>query len=106
MQGHHSTGKIVVSVTLQVTPEQSERLALASTEGKIQLALRNPLDDSRPETAGVSPARLLAGAAPPARPAPRVVPAPAPAPPPPPPPPPPPAVEVIRGNVRERAIVQ
>ena len=34
----------VTVVTLLVTPEQAERLALASTEGKIQLALRNPLD--------------------------------------------------------------
>jgi pilus assembly protein CpaB len=31
-------------VTLLVTPEQSEKLALASIDGRIQLALRNPLD--------------------------------------------------------------
>ena len=31
-------------VTLLVTPEQSETLALASVDGRIQLALRNPLD--------------------------------------------------------------
>jgi pilus assembly protein CpaB len=31
-------------VTLLVTPEQSEVLALASVDGRIQLALRNPLD--------------------------------------------------------------
>ena len=37
----------VTVVTLLVYPEQSERLALASTEGKIQLALRNPLDTGR-----------------------------------------------------------
>jgi Flp pilus assembly protein CpaB len=29
-------------VTLLVDPEEAERLTLASTEGKIQLALRNP----------------------------------------------------------------
>ena len=34
----------VTVVTLLVTPDESERLTLASTEGKIQLALRNPLD--------------------------------------------------------------
>ena len=34
-------------------PEQAERLALASTEGKIQLALRNPLDQSAPATPGI-----------------------------------------------------
>jgi pilus assembly protein CpaB len=49
----------VTVVTLLVYPEQAERLALASTEGKIQLALRNPLDTSAPETPGVKPAMLL-----------------------------------------------
>ncbi len=94
----------VTVVTLLVTPEQSEGLALASTEGKIQLALRNPFDKSRPETPGVSPERLLAGGVPKPAPAPAVALAPAPAPPP--PPPPPPTVEVIRGDVREQAIVR
>ena len=46
-------------VTLLVTPEQAERLALASTEGKIQLALRNPLDLTAPETPGIRTAGLL-----------------------------------------------
>jgi pilus assembly protein CpaB len=46
-------------VTLLVTPEESERLTLASTEGKIQLALRNPLDNSAPVTPGIKPAALL-----------------------------------------------
>ncbi len=49
----------VTVVTLLVTPEQAERLTLASTEGKIQLALRNPLDPSAPVTPGVKPAILL-----------------------------------------------
>ena len=49
----------VTVVTLLVTPEQAERLALASTEGKIQLALRNPLDQSAPATPGVKPAILM-----------------------------------------------
>jgi pilus assembly protein CpaB len=49
----------VTVVTLAVTPEQAERLALASTEGKIQLALRNPLDQSAPATPGIKPAVLL-----------------------------------------------
>jgi pilus assembly protein CpaB len=49
----------VTVVTLLVYPEQSERLALASNEGKIQLALRNPMDQSAPETPGVKPAVLL-----------------------------------------------
>jgi len=49
----------VTVVTLLVYPEQSERLALASTEGKIQLALRNPLDQGAPETPGMKTAVLL-----------------------------------------------
>jgi pilus assembly protein CpaB len=51
----------VTVVTLAVSPEQAERLALASTEGKIQLALRNPLDQSAPATPGIRPAGLLGG---------------------------------------------
>jgi len=46
-------------VTLLVAPEESERLTLASTEGKIQLALRNPLDKTTPNTSGIRPAALL-----------------------------------------------
>jgi pilus assembly protein CpaB len=49
----------VTVVTLLVYPDQAERLALASTEGKIQLALRNPMDQGAPETPGVKPALLL-----------------------------------------------
>ena len=58
----------VTVVTLLVYPEQSERLALASTEGKIQLALRNPLDQGAPETPGMKQAVML-GMAKPAAPA-------------------------------------
>jgi len=46
-------------VTLLVNPEEAERLTLASTEGKIQLALRNPLDKTMPLTQGIRPAALL-----------------------------------------------
>jgi pilus assembly protein CpaB len=49
----------VTVVTMLVTPEQAERLALASTEGKIQLALRNPLDQGAPVTPGIRPAVLM-----------------------------------------------
>jgi pilus assembly protein CpaB len=94
----------VTVVTLLVNPEQAERLALASTEGKIQLALRNPLDQSSPATPGVRPAMLLgvtrtAPAAPAARP--RSAQAAAPA-----PPPPAPVVEVIRGDKRANEVVK
>jgi len=51
-------------VTLLVNPEEAERLTLASTEGKIQLALRNPLDKTMPVTQGVRPSGLLGFGAP------------------------------------------
>ena len=54
----------VTVVTVLVNPEEAERLTLASTEGKIQLALRNPLDKSMPATPGVRPAALLGFASP------------------------------------------
>jgi pilus assembly protein CpaB len=86
-------------VTLLVDPEQSERLTLASTEGKIQLALRNPLDKTAPQTPGIRPAALL-GFAPPARPAVvRRVAVVAPK------DPPPPTVEMIRGDKRAQEVV-
>src|SRR3954449_2116323 len=49
----------VTVVTLLVYPDQAERLALASTEGKIQLALRNPLDQGAPPTPGITTAGLM-----------------------------------------------
>jgi pilus assembly protein CpaB len=56
---------IAVSVvTLLVNPEEAERLTLASTEGKIQLALRNPLDKTMPVTPGIRSAGLLGFGAP------------------------------------------
>ncbi|HEY6508512.1 MAG TPA: Flp pilus assembly protein CpaB [Vicinamibacterales bacterium] len=51
-------------VTLMVNPDEAERLTLASTEGKIQLALRNPLDKSAPATIGIRAQYLLAGGVP------------------------------------------
>src|SRR5580704_8888055 len=49
----------VTVVTLLVNPDEAERLTLASSEGKIQLALRNPLDTQTISTHGVRPAALL-----------------------------------------------
>jgi pilus assembly protein CpaB len=94
---------IAVSVvTLLVNPAEAEKLTLASTEGKIQLALRNPLDPAAPATPGVRPASLLGYAAP--RPVTRVAAAaprpieiaPAPA----------PTVEIIRGDKRTQEVVR
>ena len=64
----------VTVVTLLVNPEQAERLALASTEGKIQLALRNPLDQGAPETPGIRTAGLMGGKQAPSAPASRTAP--------------------------------
>jgi pilus assembly protein CpaB len=51
-------------VNLLVTPEQAEVLSLASNETRIQLVLRNPLDDASVTTPGVAMAGLF-GAPPP-----------------------------------------
>jgi pilus assembly protein CpaB len=51
----------VKAVTLQVTPEQAEKLALASTEGKLQLVMRNAVDQDDEQTEGVNKRRLLGG---------------------------------------------
>jgi pilus assembly protein CpaB len=97
----------VAVVTLLVNPDEAEKLTLASTEGKIQLALRNPLDKTAPPTSGIRPAPLMGGGGPVRRvaassPAPRqpqaaVVAPPAPA--------PAPTVEIIRGDKRAQEVV-
>ena len=89
-------------VTLLVDPEEAERLTLASTEGKIQLALRNPLDKTTPATHGIRPAALLGAVATTPKPiarlasakslaAPSIEPS---------------TVEVIRGDKRAREVVR
>jgi pilus assembly protein CpaB len=88
-------------VTLLLTPPDAERLALATGNGAITLALRNPLDTHPTETNGIRMGGLLAGPnAPPIRVSnpgrvPRVV-----TPPPPPPPPRPHTIEMIAGPKR------
>jgi pilus assembly protein CpaB len=49
----------VKSVTLLVTPDQAEKLTLASTEGKLQLVLRNSSDIDEKQTAGVGIPQLI-----------------------------------------------
>ena len=51
----------VKAVTLQVTPEQAEKLALAATEGKLQLVMRNQIDQGDEQTPGVNKRNLLGG---------------------------------------------
>jgi len=50
---------VVDVITLEVTPEEGEKLALASTEGKLQLALRNYGDTADIKTRGTTLPRLL-----------------------------------------------
>ena len=51
----------VKAVTLQVTPEQAEKLALASSEGKLQLMMRSQIDQGDEQTPGVNKRNLLTG---------------------------------------------
>ncbi|MDQ6652881.1 MAG: Flp pilus assembly protein CpaB [Acidobacteriota bacterium] len=51
----------VKAVTLLVTPEQAEKLALAASEGKLQLVMRNSVDQGDEQTTGVNKRRLLSG---------------------------------------------
>jgi len=48
-------------VTLLVTPEQSEALALAQVDGRLQLALRNPLDQAEKKPNAVRREHLFQG---------------------------------------------
>jgi pilus assembly protein CpaB len=51
----------VKAVTLLVTPEEAEKLALASSEGKLQLVMRNSIDQGDEETKGINKRGLLGG---------------------------------------------
>jgi pilus assembly protein CpaB len=51
----------VKAVTLLVTPEQAEKLALASSEGKLQLVMRNSIDQGDEQTTGINKRKLLGG---------------------------------------------
>jgi pilus assembly protein CpaB len=48
-------------ITLLVSPDDAEKLALAIAHGRIQLALRNPLDTSQNEVAAVGIHSLYPG---------------------------------------------
>jgi len=57
-------------ITLLVSPDDAERLTLASSEGHIQLSLRNPLDTRQDEVAAANAKGLYKGSTPSAAPAP------------------------------------
>ena len=109
-EGARAEGKPIPAtvVTLLVTPQDAERVALASEKSHLMLALRNPLDIDPTQTTGIRMAALMGTAAPSetrqlTRRAVVAV-----APPPPPPPPPPPArytVEAIRGAKRTEEVL-
>ena len=95
-------------VTLAVLPDDAERIALAGNEGKITLALRNPLDINTTDTKGIRLAGLMRGTGPEPVVDPvknRVV-ARRPSPSPPPAPPPVYTVEAIRAAKRSSEVVK
>lgn len=49
----------VKAVTLQVRPEQAEKLALAAAEGKLQLVMRNSVDKDDVHTEGINKQNLI-----------------------------------------------
>jgi len=51
--------KVVNAVTLEVTPEQAEKIDLARSIGALSLVLRNPIDSKDTDTAGVQREDLL-----------------------------------------------
>jgi pilus assembly protein CpaB len=97
-------------ITLMVTPQDAQKLALASADGRIQLALRNPLDLEGAETEPIKKAALYTSSSqyepvekPVTKPkprAPRPILKPKPVEPPSPPPPVILEVELIQGNER------
>jgi pilus assembly protein CpaB len=61
-------------ITLLVSPDDAQKLTLASTQGRIQLSLRNPLDTKQQEMSAVNTGSLYRGGAPaPVAPKPRAV---------------------------------
>lgn len=56
--------KVVKAVTLQVTPEEAEKLDLARGIGTLSLALRNQVDTAASETRGAKVADLVSGSQP------------------------------------------
>lgn len=52
---------LVPTVTVSITPEEAEKLALASNSGPLQLLLRGTKDDKPAETKGAALPNLIAG---------------------------------------------
>jgi pilus assembly protein CpaB len=58
-KGKDEEPKPVQVITVEVAVEEAEKLALASTQGKLRLALRNPLNSERVLTKGANVGALL-----------------------------------------------
>jgi pilus assembly protein CpaB len=58
-KGKDEEPKQVQVITLEVEAEEAEKLALASTQGRLRLALRNPLNSERVLTRGANVGALL-----------------------------------------------
>jgi pilus assembly protein CpaB len=56
-----STGQMARSITLEVTPEEAEKLSLAQSEGPLSLALRSSRDEKKVMTAGSSAREIFGG---------------------------------------------
>jgi pilus assembly protein CpaB len=63
-QDREGKPQTVPVITLLVSPEDAGRLAMASTQGKIQLALRNTVDNKKVGPSAVLEANLFSGGAP------------------------------------------
>src|SRR4029077_16241484 len=63
-QDREGKPQTVAVITLLVSPTDAARLAMASTEGKIQLALRNTIDSKRVEPPSILEANLFGGSTP------------------------------------------
>ncbi|MBK5915466.1 Flp pilus assembly protein CpaB [Rhodocyclus purpureus] len=61
--GDPAKPKVVKAVTLELSPQEAERLDLARNVGKLSLALRNELDKAEGPTNGASISKLLDGEA-------------------------------------------
>jgi pilus assembly protein CpaB len=53
--------KVVNAVTLEVTPEQAEKIDLARSVGSLSLVLRNQIDTAPAQTKGITKEQLLRG---------------------------------------------
>jgi pilus assembly protein CpaB len=58
--------QVVPTVTMDVTPEDAEKLAVASSQGRLQLVLRRAGDTEVVRTTGATVVKVLAGSASPA----------------------------------------